>query len=77
MSFQLMHALRLRPWCEPPLYTLGMDKPPDWLTNQPAIDDWHRSKLIAGQLEQALQERRKAQREARSNGASNQPPPVV
>jgi len=64
-SYQLALALRLKPWNECPFDTIGESEPPAWETSEFARTDWRRSKALADQLEQALRDKRKAEREAR------------
>jgi hypothetical protein len=55
-------ALGLKPWMESPLDTVGLDAPPDWMTGELEVSDWHQSAGIRRQLEAALAAQRKARR---------------
>jgi len=72
ISRELAVELKLKPWWVCPLDTIGFDGPSQW-----EGDSWWQSAAIADGLEEALRERRRAQRAARKaiNGASNQPVP--
>jgi hypothetical protein len=76
LSYELAAELGLRPWHTCPLDTVSYSAAPDWMRSQVERDDWHRSAGIRDQLEEALRDRRRAQREARpSGGTPDQPLP--
>ena len=58
ISSQLDHALGLQPWNDCPLLDCGGNAPPKWMTHEPEIADWWRSKQIRRELEQALEAKR-------------------
>ena len=58
ISCQLDHTLGLQPWNDCPLLDCGGHAPPKWMTHEPEIADWWRSKQIRRELEQALEAKR-------------------
>jgi hypothetical protein len=76
IAFQLAHALKLQPWDECPL-DVDTEAPPAFMRSELEVADWHRSREIRYQLEQAIRARRDAAREAKRAAGQAASSPVI
>jgi hypothetical protein len=79
VSFELGRVLGLKAWNDCPLVDCDCREPPPFLDTRDEIEDWWRSRWIREQLQDALRERRKAEREARKpagQAPAPTPPPA-
>jgi len=73
ISVELDRLLQLRPWQEPILDTVNFNAPPDWMSHEMELEDWHRSEDICRHLEAAVRAQDDAAREARRRSPPESP----
>jgi len=75
VSYQLSAELGMKPWQTDPIDCIGATEPPPWERGSEfAAEDWYRSAALRDELEQALRDRRRAQRQMRPNGGTPEQP---